>query len=108
MSLYGDYIKAREGREIIEDEDGFATYKIFGEECYIADVYVRPESRKNLKSWKYIDQIREIAREKGCKCLTTTVVPVLEGSTFSTMAILQYGFRLHSSKENMIIFVKEL
>ena len=45
MSLYAEYIKGRENKEIIEDSLGFATYQITGNECYIVDIYVRPEAR---------------------------------------------------------------
>jgi len=31
MSLYGQYIKLREGFEIIETNEGFVTYKIEGD-----------------------------------------------------------------------------
>lgn len=107
-SLYAKYIKERENFSIIEDEYGFATYNIAGDECYIRDIYVLPEHRKSNVASCYADRISEIAREQGCKYLTGTVAPSANGSTTSIKVLLGYGFRLLESQIDKIIFVKEL
>ena len=108
MSLFGDYIYEREGKNIIEDQESFATYKIHGTECYIEDVYVQKEARKNVKAHKIVDRIAEIAKAKGVQFLTTTVSTIVGNPTASVRAILGYGFRVHSAKENLIVFIKEV
>lgn len=108
MSLYADYIKEREGREIVEDEFGFATYRIARQECYIVDIYVSPEHRRSGHAKKYADKITEIARERGCTYLLGTIVPSTNGSTESMKALLAYGFQIHSCKEDMIFLTKEI
>jgi GNAT superfamily N-acetyltransferase len=108
MSLYGDYIKERLNREIFETSLGFATYEITGEECYIVDVFIKEEARKTGHGSWIADKIKEIAKERGCKYLTGSVVPSSNGSTESTKALLAYGFKIHSSKDDFIIFTKEI
>lgn len=107
-SLYAQYIKERENFEIIEDEFGYATYRIVGEECYVRDVFVLPECRQKNHASGYVDKISEIAKTEGCTHVTTTVSPLAEGATTSLKAILGYGFKLLNSKEDRIVFVKEI
>lgn len=107
-SLYADYIKEREGRSILESKEGFMTYEIKGQECYIADVYIRPEFRKSGVASGFASQIEDIARKQGCKFLTGSVTPSLKGATESIIAQLKFGFKLHSSHEDFIILKKEI
>jgi len=107
-SLYGKYIKEREGFEIIEDECGFATYVINGDECYLRDIYVLPEHRKTKVASSYSKIIEEIAKDKGCKFLTGTVYLGANGSTESLMAVMKAGFKLASTTKEKIILIKEL
>lgn len=107
-SLYGQYIFEREGFEIVEDEFGFASYFVSGEECYIRDIFVKADHRNENHASKYADQIAAIAKERGCKVLTGTVAPLAKGSTASLKVLLSYGFKLHSSNSEKIIFIKEI
>lgn len=107
-SNYQKYLEEREGYSLIEDENGFASYKIFGDECYIRDIFVVKGARDQKVGSGYCDQIVEIAKAAGCKYLTGTVVPEAKGSTVSLMAIIKYGFKLHSSTQEKIVLMKEL
>ena len=107
-SNYAQYIKEREDKHILEDHKGFATYFISDLECYIVDVFVKKEYRKQNVGRDYIDQIEKIAKEHGCKYLTTTVCPNANGSTDSLKATLSVGFNLDSSTNNLIFFRKEI
>lgn len=107
-SHYAQYIAEREGYEIIEDEKGFATYKIFGEECYIRDIFVEKKFRTEHVASEYADKIAAIAKEKGCKVLTGTVAPKANNSTAGVAVLLAYGFKLHDSNHQGLVFVKEI
>lgn len=107
-SLYGEYVKEREGKQILESEKGFMTYKIQGQECYIADVYIRPEYRMSGVASEFANKIQKIAKNQGCKFLTGSVTPSLKGATESIIAQLKFGFKLHSSHEDFIILKKEI
>ena len=108
MSLYGDYIKEREGKEIVESGHGFASYKIIGQECHVGDVYIKPEFRKAGIASDFGDEIVKRAREAGCNFLIATVAPSLKGATISLISQLAYGFELHSAHEDFIILKKEI
>lgn len=107
-SLYAQYILEREGFEIIEDEHGFATYRIKGEECYLRDVFIKPEFRQTGVGRSYVEKISDIAKVAGCKLLTTTACPFSEGVTESVTAILKVGFKIHSTGADRIVFYKGL
>lgn len=107
-SLYGQYVKEREGFEILENEHGFATYKISGNECYIRDIFVKPEMRKSHVAAKFADEIATIAKEQGCTHLSGTVAPAANGATQSVQVLLSYGFKIARSTNDLIIFVKEI
>lgn len=112
MSLYAKYIKELKNFEMIEDENGFIIYGFMskGDEhfCYIEDIYVVPEMRKSHVASKYADKVTEIAREMGIKKLLGSIVPSLEGSHYRQQVLINYGFKLYSSQENFIYYIKEI
>lgn len=108
MSHYGEYIKEREGFEIVENDSGFATYKIFGDECYLRDIFVVSEKRQSHVGLEFLKKIEEIARAAKCRVVTGTVFPAAHGSTESLTAILKVGFKLHSCTGEKIVLMKEL
>lgn len=107
-SLFGQYIKERTNREIIENHIGFATYVVEKDSIYIEDVFVIPSYRKSRVASDFVNQIAQIAKDKGIKKLYTSVVPTANGSTISLVACVKYGFKLDSSANNFILFVKEI
>lgn len=108
MSLYADYVKERGVFNIVELEQGFATYRINGAECYIEDIYVVPEARNKHIATLLADRISEEAKEKGCRYLTGSVMPTANKSTESTKVLLAYGFKLLRAENNAIYFIKEI
>lgn len=108
MSLYAEYIKEREGLEICETDKGFAVYRFAGEECIIQDIFIATAFRESRLASDMADHISAIAKERGCKFLVGTVCPSAKYSDRSIKVLQGYGFRLHSAKENFIIFVKDL
>lgn len=107
-TLYGLYIKERQGKEILQSEIGFATFFYLDEKCYIEDIFVKEEYRKGGEASRLADEIGKIAKEKGCKQLVGSVVPSAKGSTDSLRILLAYGFKLDSSSINFIAMTKEL
>lgn len=107
-SLYARYIKEREGFEIVENDLGFATYQIDGSRCYIRDIYVAKAAREMNLASKMADEIAIIAKAQGCNQLMGTVCPQAHHATSSLKVLLAYGFKLESSRDNLIIFTKEL
>lgn len=107
LSLYADYIKERENFKIIETDYAFVSFKFFDGECYIRDVYVKPEYRKQGVASQLVDAIAALAKDK-CKYLTTSVSPIANGSQDSLNACIAYGFKLLRSDNQLIYLIKEL
>lgn len=99
MSLYAEYIKEREGKDIIEDEKGFATYLYtpIRNEIYIVDVYVRPEYRRQGVARDYVDTIINIAKEKNCEYLITSVDLRNPDWKSSTTGLLNTGWKFYAN-----------
>jgi GNAT superfamily N-acetyltransferase len=109
MSLFADYIREKNGDEIIETEHGFATYRYVNEQTvYIVDLYIVPEYRKSNKAGALADKIVEAARRKGCTRLMGTVHPAAKTASASLRVLLGYGMRLVSSGPEFIIFEKDI
>jgi hypothetical protein len=111
MSLYADYLKEREGKEIFECEDGFVTYSIYKGDVsfvYIEDIYVVPHKRKMGLAGEWADQICEKAlKEYGCAYLLGSVDVTARGATDSVKVLLSYGMKVQSTNGNMIYFKKD-
>lgn len=108
MSLYSEYLKEREGKEILECPSGFATYRILGNECYLVDIYVKPEFRKEHVARAMADQVAELAKGAGCKWLTGSVSPNANGAHTSLLVLIAYGMKLLRSDKDIIFLGKEL
>lgn len=109
-SLYGQYIKEREDTDIIETDDGFATYSIFPENntCYVRDIYIKPEARRSGHASQIVDKIAEIAKQNYCTELLGTVDPTTKGATESMKAQFAYGFKLKHISGSLIVLSKML
>lgn len=108
MDLWAEYFKEREGFETFKTDKGLASFKVTGDDCYIRDVFVLPAFRHSGEASYIADEIAKIAKERGCKFLTGSVVPSLKGSSGSMLGLLKYGFKLKSSHEDFIILSKEI
>lgn len=109
MSLYADYIKERNGDEIVESEIGFASFRYLNEtQVYIIDIYIKPQFRKARAASTLADMIIELAKVKGCKELLGSVVPSSKSATDSLKVLLGYGMSIQSASAEMIIFKKDI
>lgn len=110
MSLYADYLKERTFDEIIEVDEGFATYRYVeeGRSVYIIDIYVRPEYREKGTASEIANRIAEIAKKKGCTSMIGTVQPSAKGSAIGLQVLIGYGMNLHSASNDVIIMRKDI
>lgn len=107
-SLFAQYIKEREGKEIVETDWGFATFKPMQDWMYIEDIYIKPSERRSGKASFLADRVTEIAKNRGFSKLLGTVKPSATGSTESMKALLGYGFKLISAESDAIYFEKTI
>ena len=112
MSMYASYVRERMGDEIVETEQGFATYRYLKDggvdAVYIIDIYVRTDFRKNNVASNLADHIVESAKHKGCKRLIGTINPSAKNSTDSLRVLLGYGMELYWCSQDIITFKKEI
>lgn len=106
--MYLDYVKEREGFETLETEHGFAIFKIKGEECYIKEIYVKKEFRKEKRASSMADKIAAEAKAEGCKILSGSVSLECGDPTASIQVLLAYGFKVYQFHSNLLWFVKHL
>ena len=109
MQFYKDYLEElHEGKSLVNNKTGWASYWIRDKECYIEDIYVIPKYRRSRAAHKLADKVVEIAKKHGCDHLTGTVVPSANNSTISLQMMLSYGFKLALSQDNIIWFKKNI
>lgn len=93
---------------MIETDQAFAIYSFNKDICYIEDIYVRPECRRDGVARQMADWIATKAKDLGCKKLMGSVAPSAKGSQASLEVLLAYGMKLHSAQYDMIYMIKEL
>lgn len=108
MSLYPSYLKEREGLEVVETEVGFVTYKLRGKDCYIQDIYVLPEFRKDGIASQMADRVAEISKESGVRILTGSVDARANGAEVSDRVLVAYGMRPYAKEGFVTYYMKEL
>lgn len=110
MSLWAEYIKERNGMGSIETEFGFMTFGFPSkEECFIEDCYIVPAHREKGHGKVLLKKIEEIAKQNGCKYLTSFVIPSVNSTaSVSMLAQLRTGFKIWGIYQNKIAMRKEL
>lgn len=110
LSLYAQYLMEKTDDQIIETEQGFATYRYLEKEksVYIIDLYILPEHRKHGAASTISHIIEDAARAKGYTKMLGSVVPSNKDSTTSIKVLLAHGMKLKSASENFIVFEKEI
>lgn len=109
LSLYGQYLKERSGRGILECKEGFATFDYVNEDIvYIVDLYVVPKKRKTRIAAGLADKIVEQAVKDGKKFLLGSVDASAKNAETSMKVLEAYGMRVHKITEPLIFYVKDI
>ncbi len=108
ISNHGLYILEREGKFVVENKMGFATYFYWPEAVFLEDLYVHPQYRKLGVGTELTDAVAEMGRLAGKKRLVCTVIPRARGSTESLKAFLAYGLIMDSSDKESVYFYKNI
>lgn len=109
LSLYGQYLKERTGRGILESKDGFATFEYVTDDVvYIVDLFVTPKKRKSRIAANLADKICEQAVKDGKKYLLGSVDMTAKGAETSCKVLEAYGMRIHKVAQPMIFYVKPI
>lgn len=110
MSMFSEYVRERMGDEILERDEGFATYRFIDhnevKSVYIVDIFTRPDFRKTKIASEMADKIALIGKTMGCKQMLGTVSSAAKSSTDSIKVLLAYGFEFDSCNQDGMLFKK--
>jgi hypothetical protein len=107
-TLYYQYIKERQGAEVIEDEQGFIVYRINGDECFIVDMNVAPAFRGSSRAGELIRELSEIAVLNGCKFLAGNVHICFENHPQVLAASFKQGFKIIAASGDVLTIAKKV
>ena len=109
MSLFADYIKERENKNIIESDNGFATYSIYDNgECYVQDIFVRSDMRGSKLAASMTNQIAEIARNSDCHTLIGSADINDKNCSKNIKSMIEYGMIVYKTVGTIIFLKKDL
>ena len=107
MSLYASYLQERTSDGIIENDEGFITFRYLNRnQVYIIDVYVLPEYRGKGIATELADKVCATAKTMGCTEVIGSVVPAAKGATESISVLIAYGMNVFEASQNLILFKK--
>jgi GNAT superfamily N-acetyltransferase len=109
-NTYFDYLREREGVEVLKTEHAFALYKVVPEHktVYLQDVFVEPDFRKLGIGRSIVGQMESLCKELGFLAVITSVDCNANGCTDSLKAILKTGFELSHCDGSTIFLIKKV
>lgn len=97
------------GTETYERPEGFVTYTIKGEECFIEDVFLHPDHRGRgdilTSGFNYI---KVAAAAKGCKYISAGIWVNLPGAMRTLKVATRLGFKMVAAQNDQIIITCDL
>lgn len=108
--MWADYIKETFGKEMLQNEYGFATFYIVPETtvCYLEDIYVAPEFRRAEFGSELEDAVIKWAKERYCTEIMGSVNLNIATPERSMNVLLSRGYKLTSATPTMLYFRKQL
>jgi len=108
--MFDDYANERGfGPRVLETPEGFATYYIDSDSCYIEDIYVVPEKRNKKIASSIADEITKIAKDKHITNLYGSVNKLAKSAQASREVLTSYGFsKLEEEDEELEWYIKEI
>lgn len=104
-TLYAKYIKERLGQEIIENESGFIIYKLNGNECFIAEMFVDQGIRKSGLGKSLLNELKVLALDNECEYIAAHVHQFDKNAHHTLSAAFKCGFKIHSAQNNVITII---
>lgn len=108
QSLYGQYIKERLNKNIIETDYGFVTYSFTPDGIYAEDLYISPAFRKSKLAADFHEQLVQIAKEKSLKYIYSSILIGTPNCDKNLSLLMKNGAKIHSTSNNMIYLSKEI
>ncbi len=108
QTLYAKYILEREDAKIIENADGFLTYRIVGNEAFIINLYVNSAVRKKGVCQELVSILEETAIKQRCEYITGFIQLNDPGRNITMQAALKIGFEIGSATPQSILIIKKI
>lgn len=108
MNLYAEYIKEREGFELLSNEHGFISYRFIGDIMFLSDIFVKKEFRRSGEGASLIEDVLFLAKDNGCKQIMAEVQIATFTCSESLKSALNYGFKVISSNGSTIVIGMEV
>lgn len=107
-SLYANYIKEREGAEIVECAEGFITYKVVDKQCLLLDLFVKKESRKSGIFKLLFSKLEALAKKSLCEEIAARVFLVDPNHKTTILAAFSVGAEITDAHSGCIYLIKKL
>lgn len=107
-TLYCDYIKEREGFDLMETTQYFVTYKVRNNELFIGHMYVDPNYRQSGFAREMTRKLVSKAKEYGCQAVVGTVDLRAGDPNNTLMAALNIGFKIYQANNDVIVIAIKL
>ena len=107
-TLYAQYISEREDALVLENENGFLTYKIMNQECLVINMFIKPALRKKGEGRFLVSELSDIARAKGCLYITANIYLNDGGATKTLISALMAGFGISAADRGTITIYKNI
>lgn len=101
-SLYGNYISERSNGKILENDFGFIAYRTDQGECYIIEMYIKPEFRRSKKGTELFSELELIARKERSRRIVAGIYIEDACSTITIAAAISAGFKIFSANGGII------
>lgn len=93
MKLYANYIKEREGKDCVYNDNCFITYKIYDDKVSVIDIFSSKEVRGTGEMLKFVENFYKNMYEKGVKKAYGYTDESTNGWENSEKLMLKFGFK---------------
>jgi GNAT superfamily N-acetyltransferase len=107
-SLFAQYKKEYSNTDIIETEQGFATFILKPPLVYLEDIFIVPAYRNTNLATHFADSVCAVAKEAGCNVLLGSVELKSNSPDRSIQVLLAYGMKYVSTEGSMLYFKKDI
>lgn len=106
--MYFEYIKEREGLDHCLIDEGFFTYRVDGDEFYLANIFLKPEHRGTPATIKIMNKIVEAAENASCKFISANIYLNDKGFNRTLKASLNFNFNIQVAHNGCVTIVRKL
>jgi predicted GNAT family acetyltransferase len=107
-TLYYQYIREREGSDVIECPDGFLIYCENEKSLFIKDTFVKPEARKSGAARYLVTALEDVAKEKQKEWIFAHVQMNDPGRHDTLIAAFRIGFELVDANGAFLVIAKRV